>query len=174
MWELYTFWGFLPLIIDLYNNKNGQSLNAPLLSFIVIATGGVGCIAGGYLSQKIGSAKVATLALFISGACCFLSPVFYSLPTWVFLFLLFLWGLTVCPDSPQFSTLVAQYAPEHLRGTALTIYNCIGFLITTISLFVFDYLFHSKGFFGGQNTFLLLGLGALSGLPFMIRLSRSE
>ena len=174
MWELYTFWGFLPLIIGLYNDRKGLSLNIPLLSFLVIAAGGIGCIAGGYLSQKSGSAKVATLALFISGICCFLSPLFYSLPLWLFLSLLFLWGFTVCPDSPQFSTLVAQYAPEHLRGTALTIYNSIGFLITTASLFLFDYLFHSTTFFGGQNTFMLLGLGALFGLPFMIRLLRSK
>jgi MFS family permease len=170
MWELYTFWGFLPLIIGLYSNKNGLSLNVPLLSFLAIAIGGVGCIVGGYLSQKSGSAKVATLALLISGVCCFLSPVFYSLPLWSFLFLLFLWGFTVCPDSPQFSALVAQYAPQHLKGTALTIYNSIGFSISTISLIVIDYVFHSKTFFAEQNTFLLLGFGALFGLPFMIRL----
>jgi MFS family permease len=174
MWELYTFWGFLPLILELYGRKNDLSLNISLLSFLVIGSGSVGCIAGGYLSQKLGSAKVATLALFISGACCFLSPAFYSLPQWLFLFLLFLWGFTVCPDSPQFSTLVAQYAPENLKGTALTIYNSIGFSISTISLIVIDYVFHSTGFFGRENTFLLLGFGAVFGLPFMIRLIRSK
>jgi MFS family permease len=90
------------------------------------------------------------------------------------LLLLFSEGLTVCPDSPQFSTLVAQYAPEHLRGTALTIYNSIGFTITVISLIVIDHIFHSKGFFSQENTFLLLGFGALFGLPFMIRLIQSK
>ena len=80
--------------------------------------------------------------------------------------------MSVIPDSPQFSTLVAQYAPEHLRGTALTIYNSIGFSITTISLIVIDYIFHSPGFLGAENTFLLLGLGAIIGLPFMMRLLR--
>ncbi|HEY6502359.1 MAG TPA: MFS transporter [Chitinophagaceae bacterium] len=174
MWELYTFWGFLPLILELYSRENSLSLNIPLLSFSIIAAGGVGCVVGGYISQKTGSAKVATAALFISGLCCFLSPAFYHLPLWLFLSLLFLWGFTVCPDSPQFSTLVAQYAPEHLRGTALTIYNSIGFAITTISLVVIDRLFHSTGFIGGKNTFLLLGIGALAGLPFMIRLIRSK
>ena len=88
MWELYTFWGFLPAIIGIYSEKNDLSLNTPLLSFLVIASGGIGCVAGGYLSQKSGSAKVASLALFISGVCCFLSPFFYSLPLWLFLFLL--------------------------------------------------------------------------------------
>ena len=174
MWELYTFWGFLPLILELYSRKNGISFNIPLLSFLVIASGVISCIAGGYLSQRIGSAKVATLALFISGICCLLSPVFIYLPIWFFLFLLFVWGLTVVPDSPQFSTLVAQYAPEDLKGTALTIYNSIGFLIATISLFAIDRVFHSTGFWGGQNTFFVLGIGAIFGLPFMIRLIKSK
>ena len=174
MWELYTFWGFLPLILELYGRKNGLTLNVSLLSFLVIAIGSISCICGGYLSQRIGSAKVATLALMVSGACCILSPSFIYMPVWLFLALLFVWGLAVIPDSPQFSTLVAQYAPEHLRGTALTVYNSIGFSISSISLIVIDYVFHSAGFFREQNTFLLLGAGAGFGLPFMISLIRSK
>lgn len=169
MWELYSFWGFIPLILGLYAEVNRTPLNIPLLSFLVIASGMIGCIAGGYLSLKKGSAKVATASLLISGACCFVSPFIYQLPFFLFLSILFIWGLTVATDSPQFSTLVSNFAPPHLRGTALTIYNSIGFLITTISLWVIDRVFHSEGFFGGENTFLLLGMGALFGLPPMLR-----
>ncbi len=174
MWELYSFWGFVPLIIGLYSRTNGLSLNIPLLSFLVIGSGSISNIAGGFLSQRWGSAKVASLALLISGLCCFLSPLFFYLPSFFFITLLVVWGLTVCPDSPQFSTLIAQYAPEHLRGTALTIYNSIGFSISIISLIVIDHVFHSVGFFGGQNTFLLLGAGALFGLPFMFKLIQAQ
>jgi hypothetical protein len=39
---------------------------------------------------------------------------------------------------------------------------------------VFDYLFHSKGMLGGENTFAFLGLGALAGLPPMIRLIKMK
>ena len=174
MWELYAFWGFVPLIIELYSKKNNQQLDISFLSFLVIAIGSIGSVAGGYLSQKIGSAKVAAWALFISGACCFISPLVYSFPSFLFIGLLLIWGGSVSPDSPQFSTLVAQYAPDELRGTALTIYNSIGFAITTISLYVIDRIFHSTGFFGGENTFTLLGLGAIVGLPSMIRLIRNK
>src|SRR5258705_1647722 len=174
MWELYTVWGFVPLILGLYAEKNGISINVPLLSFLIIGCGAISCIGGGYLSQKIGSAKVATIALFISGVCCLLSPFAFQLPFYFFIAILFAWGLAVIPDSPQFSTLVAQYAPDHLRGTALTIYNSIGFSISTISLLAIDYVFHSTTFFAGQNTFSLLGLGAVIGLPSMIRLIRSK
>jgi len=174
MWELYSFWGFVPLIIELYSKKNNQPLDISFWSFLVIAIGSIGSVAGGYLSQRIGSARVAAWCLFISGLCCFISPFSYSFPVFLFLTLLFIWGATVSPDSPQFSTLVAQYAPEELRGTALTIYNSIGFAITTISLYVIDRVFHSPGFFGGENTFALLGLGAVIGLPTMIRLIKNK
>jgi MFS family permease len=174
MWELYTFWGFVPLIIELFNRKNNLSLNVPLLSFLIIASGLISCITGGYLSQRWGSGRVATLALLVSGICCVASPAFFYLPTFAFITMLFIWGLSVCPDSPQFSTLVAQYSPEHLKGTALTIYNSIGFSVAIISLIIIDRVFHAKGFFGEQNTFLLLGLGASFGLPFMFRLLRSK
>ncbi len=173
MWELYTFWGFVPIILGLYAEKNNISLNIPLLSFLIIASGSISCITGGYFSLKIGSAKVATTALIISGICCFISPFIYQLPFILFLAILFIWGLAVIPDSPQFSTLVANYAPEHLKGTALKIYNAIGFTISTISLIVIDRIFYSNSFFAKENTMLLLGIGALVGLPSMIRLIRS-
>ena len=169
MWEVYTFWGFLPLILELYARRHNVSLNIPLLSFFIIASGCLSSIAGGYLSQKSGSAKIAFIALLISCCCCFLSGLFFLLPVAIFLLLLFVWGLTVATDSPQFSTLVAQYAPENFKGTALTIYNSIGFLIAVISLQVMDRVFHSEGFFGGTNSFLLLGIGPLIGLLFFYK-----
>ncbi|MES1219780.1 MAG: MFS transporter, partial [Bacteroidota bacterium] len=89
---------------------------------------------------------------------------FFLLPATAFLLLLFAWGLTVAPDSPQFSTLVAQYAPENLRGTALTIYNSIGFLISVISLQAIDRIYHSDSYFGGIHSFMFLGLGPVIGL----------
>ena len=174
MWELYTFWGFVPLILELYAKKNGIDLNIPLFSFLIIASGVISCIAGGYLSQQYGSAKVATAALVVSGICCLVSPLGFQLPLLFFIAFLFIWGLAVIPDSPQFSTLITLYAPEHLRGTALTIYNSIGFSITIISLIIMDRIFHSALFFSGNNAFAILGLGALIGLPSMINLIRSK
>jgi MFS family permease len=174
MWELYAFWGFVPLIIELYSKKNNQQLDVSFLSFVAIAIGSIGSVIGGYLSKRIGSARVATGALLVSGLCCFISPLSYSLSPFPFVLFLLVWGGTVSPDSPQFSTLVAQYAPEELRGTALTIYNSIGFAITTISLFAIDRVFYSRGFFSGENTFILLGLGALMGLPSMFRLIKNK
>ena len=95
MWELYTFWGFVPAMLALYATKNSVHINIPLLSFLIIGCGCLSCIAGGYLSQKWGSAKVATTALIISGLCCILSPLIFIFPLWAFLLVLFSWGFAV-------------------------------------------------------------------------------
>jgi MFS family permease len=174
MWELYTFWGFLPLMLALYGQIKQVEYNIPLLSFSIIASGVVSSIAGGISAQKFGSDKVATVALTISGTISLLSPFLFQLPPGMFFFFMFLWGFTVNPDSPQFSTLVSFYAPAHLRGTALAIYNAIGFSITTISLSLFDRIFHSTGFWGGTHSFSLLALGALFGVPPMLRLMKRK
>jgi MFS family permease len=172
MWELYSFWGFVPVMLSAYSLSKGLNLDISFLSFIIIGIGSASCVAGGLLSQRMGSARIAFICLLISGCCCFLSPLFFKLSFPLYFGLLLVWGITSCADSPQFSTLVSQYAPEELRGTALTIYNAIGFLITTISLVIIDRVVYSNSFFKNENAFILLGLGAVFGLPGMVRLIR--
>lgn len=132
MWELYAFWAFVPLIIK-YVNSYGSPVNVATTSFWTIAIGGLGCVAGGILSKKTGSKKIALFALALSAACCISLPFFISNPA-VFYTVLFLWGFSVVADSPQFSTMVAQSAPPEYKGTALTIVTSIGFAITIVSI----------------------------------------
>jgi MFS family permease len=121
-------------MLGTYNRMNRHDLNISLWAFIVIAAGSLSCIAGGVLSKKYGSKKIAFYSLFFSGICCLLSPMFESLPQEIFLAILLIWGLTVVSDSPQFSAMVAQSAPPENRGTALTIVTSAGFAITIISM----------------------------------------
>jgi cytochrome c biogenesis protein CcdA len=48
--------------------------------------------------------------------------------------------MVVVMDSPLFSTLVAQSADPSLKGTALTIVNCLGFGLTIVSIQLLSYL----------------------------------
>lgn len=134
MWELYTFWAFLPLILTYYANTHAISLPVSLWTFIVMAVGMIGCVLGGLISIKRGSAKVAFGFLLVSGILCLLSPLFYTLPPFAFLVLLCFWGFAVIGDSAQFSSLNAQKAPVELKGTALTIAVSIGFFLTIPSI----------------------------------------
>ena len=161
MWELYSFWAFVPVMIMVYNQHVGTSLNVSLWSFGIIGVGFLSCIAGGYLSLKIGSRKTAFFSLLGSGLCCIVSLKMLDFHPNVFLSFLFIWGILVIADSPQFSTLVAQFAPAENKGTALTIVNCIGFSITIFSIELINYL--SEGF-SLNHVLVVLAIGPLLGL----------
>jgi MFS family permease len=163
MWELYTFWAFVPIMLLFYNEHYPENpFNIPLFSFLIIASGGISCFISGLLSQTFGAKKVAKISLFISCSCCLLSPLFlFSSSAFLFITFLFIWGFTVIADSPLFSTLVAQNSPEESRGTSLTIVNCIGFLITIISIQVINY-FSDK--IDGQYIYMILAIGPILGL----------
>ena len=166
MWELYAFWAFLPLVIA----ARAAELAVSLWTFAVIAVGALGCAAGGLLSVRAGSARVAFAQLSASGVCCLLSPLLFYAPTPLFLAFLLFWGIVVAGDSPQFSALNAAYAPRELVGSALTIANCIGFAITIGSI---ELLNAAAGSLGAQWLFVLLAPGPLFGLAALLPLLRA-
>jgi len=163
MWELYTFWAFVPLILTTYNQLHHANINIAAWSFIIIAVGGLGCVLGGILSQKAGSKKVAFYSLLVSGICCLISPLAFSLSPGLFLLFSLIWGFSVVADSPQFSTLVAQSAPAENKGTALTIVTSIGFAITIVSIQLLKAVYDGLK----QNSLVLLLAGPIIGLLFL-------
>ena len=169
MWELYTFWAFVPVMLLLWSN-NRQATNIPLWSFMIIAIGGISCVAGGYVSQKIGSARVAFCSLLCSGICCLASFSFFKLPLPLFILVMLVWGFFVIADSPQFSALVSQTAVPEYKGTALTIVTSIGFAITIGSVQLLDHVYHTWR----NAVFLLLAPGPLIGLLFLFRLAKQK
>lgn len=164
MWELYTLWAFIPLLISYYSTATADSLNIPFWSFWIIAAGAIGCAAGGILSKMAGSKPVAFYQLLASGLCCLVSPLIFSVPGILFIVFLLFWGVVVVGDSPQFSTLVAVSAPKEYVGSALTIVTSIGFLITVVSIETVNAL---RSMIGIKYLMLLLVPGPLLGLIFL-------
>lgn len=134
MWELYTFWAFVPVMLAYYADASRVTLSVPLWSFMIIAIGGLGCAVGGHISLRKGSKKVAFVSLMVSGLCCLAVPYLFQAPAWVFISFLLLWGAVVVSDSPQFSAMVAASADRSYVATGLTIVNSIGFAITIVSI----------------------------------------
>ena len=147
MWELYTFWTIVPLIVaNTSLATRFPELGVSGLSFCVIGVGALGALLGGVLSQRLGSARVAMGALALSGACGLVFALGWrELPVPALLVLLVVWGASVVADSPQFSALAAKACPPESVGGALAIQNCIGFAITVVSIYATTALFEHYG-----------------------------
>lgn len=168
MWELYTFWAFVPIMLSMFQNNNlGTDLNIPLLSFLIIGIGGIACVLAGYLAQSTSNKHIAYTALLLSGCCCILFPFVFALKSVsIFILFLFFWAMVVIADSPLFSTLVAHSAPVELKATALTIVNCIGFFITILSIQLINGLFQQTE---SIYLFCILAIGPAFGLLMHLR-----
>ena len=165
MWELYAFWAFVPVMISWYvSSQQAAELDVSLISFYVIASGGLACVVSGLLSRRYSTKTIASVALMCSGICCLISPLCVYLPAEGFVPYLLIWGWVVIADSPMFSTLVAKNAPEEAKGTALTIVNCVGFSITIISITLLGLLADQ---ISPQYIFLALSPGPIFGLVAM-------
>ncbi|MGB0347145.1 MAG: MFS transporter [Balneolaceae bacterium] len=162
MWELYTFWAFVPVMLTFYLSTNEiDTINVSFWSFVIIGIGGVGCAVGGHLSLGNRNKQVAMVSLLVSGLCCLIVPFSFSLPLILFLLLMLIWGIFVIPDSPQFSTMVAKSSTSSYVATGLTIVNSLGFALTIVSIQTVNLLWDVTS---NPMVFLVMFIGPVLGL----------
>lgn len=133
-WELYAFWTLTPALIVLSGLAPSGSIQVSGLAFAIIGIGTLGCLFGGWWSHRIGSARVAAIALALSALCCALFPLMGNWAPWAKLVVLLVWGAAVVADSPHFSALSAKACAPEIVGSALAFQNSIGFAITMVSI----------------------------------------
>jgi MFS transporter, DHA1 family, inner membrane transport protein len=134
MFELYSLWVLMPMIIAT-RWADAQAVSG--WAFVILGAGALGCVGGGYVARRVGSARVAGTQLAISGLCCVAAPWMLAAPLPLFMLWLLIWGTTVAGDSPQFSALTAANAPREAVGSVLTLVNSIGFALSVISIELF-------------------------------------
>lgn len=172
MWELYGYLVFIPVILANYVAAHpGVDLNIPLWCFWGMSVGSLANIAGGIMADRVGNASVASAQLATSGLCCLLTPWLNCMPVGLFLGVLILWGLTAAGESPQFPTLVARAAPQHLVGSALTAVNCLGFSVTIVSIHMVSGVLPYVGL---KYAFLPLSLGPILAVASLWPIVRFE
>lgn len=159
MWELYAFWSLVPLLV-VAGWPEVAAETKFLLTFAVVAVGGIGCVAGGFAGRRLGAARVATLALAASATACILFPLTGGTMS---LAVLLVWGFAVVADSPQFSALSAAACPKDAVGSALAVQNGLGFAVTVAAIQIAAVLVPDLG---PRIAWLLLP-GPLLGLLFI-------
>lgn len=173
MFELYSFWTWIPLFLTeslvasgLPRDGATASLSS-LVAFTTIAIGGIGCIWGGVVADARGRERLVMLSLLLSGVCSLLMPAVFGRSLWLLAPLALAWGFFVIADSAQFSALVTEAVPPHAVGTALTIQTSAGFLLTSVcTLLVYPIV----DLVGWRWLFPVLALGPVFGIAMIRRL----
>jgi len=141
MWELYSFWTWITAFVVASAAARARAGGAVpsaavlgLLAFGAIAVGGLGCVWGGWVADRIGHERLVIRAMAVSGSCAAVIGGFFASSVWVMVAVAWVWGFFVIADSAQFSTMVTRSVPPHAVGTALTLQTSLGFLLTMASI----------------------------------------
>lgn len=174
MAELYSYWTWIPAFLAASSLAHGDGPATrrfvALLSFGVIAVGGIGCVWGGVVADRIGRERLVTRAMAISASCALLIGAAYGRSWWLLAPLALVWGFFVIADSAQFSVLVTESVPPHAVGTALTLQTSLGFLLTTLTIQLVPMAVRHLGWAWG---FTLLAVGPFLGIAAIRRLGTS-
>lgn len=172
MFELYSFWAWIPAFLAASAAASGALPNEAVLAltvFGVIAVGAAGCVWGGVYADRRGRERVISIALASSGGCALLAGFFFGLDLPLTAAMVAVWSFFVIADSAQFSALVTEAVPAHAVGTALTMQTCLGFFLTLISIQLVPPVVASAGW---PVAFAMLALGPAAGLMAIRRLMR--
>ena len=170
MWELYAMWAWIGTFLGAsFALRYGASppIGASVATFLIIASGAIGCLAGGWAADRVGRTAVTIASLAVSGTCALIMGFFYGGPAWLILLIGIVWGVTVVSDSAQFSASVTELSDRTLVGTMLTVQTCIGFLLTLVTIHVMPYVVTGLGW---TYAFMILAIGPVIGIWAMARL----
>jgi MFS family permease len=158
MWELYAMWAWLLVYVNEALGAQHMSLagRASILTFVAIGIGRTLTTAG---------------MMIISGTCALAIGFAFDGPSWLFVTILVIWGISVIGDSAQFSAMVTELADRRFVGTALSVQLGLGFALTVVAIWLMPRM---ADFLGSWRwAFLMLVPGPSIGASAMLLLRRS-
>jgi MFS family permease len=170
MWELYAMWTWIgSFLAASFALRYGSTppISAGGVTFLVVASGAMGCLVGGWAADRIGRTAVTITSLVVSGTCALVIGFAFGAPAWIVVAIGVVWGLTVVSDSAQFSASVTELSDRSLVGTMLTVQTCIGFLLTLLTIHLMPYAVAQLGW---TYAFTILAIGPAFGIWAMARL----
>ncbi len=175
MWELYAMWSWIgvALAVSFSEQMNTQAATelAKLMAFIIIASGAVSCGIAGWIADRIGKAELTIYAMALSGLSAVLFALSFGGSVWLIIAISIVWGITIIPDSAQFSVLVADHAQVEQTGSLLTFQTALGFALTIATVQLSPVIAAKLGW---DVMMGLLALGPLFGIVSMWRLRKPK
>ena len=171
MWELFAMWTWIPLfLLAAFAAAGVDDVGiASLAAFVVVASGGIGCVVAGIVADRIGRTTVTIAAMAVSGTCAIACGLLFGSPAPIVFAVAIVWGITVIADSAQFSSAISELAPPGTAGSALALQVAAGFLLTSVTIIVLG-LTDTTDATTWRIGFAILALGPLVGIVAMWRL----
>tara|TARA_R110002096_G_scaffold26825_7_gene82660 strand:+ start:11365 stop:12519 length:1155 start_codon:yes stop_codon:yes gene_type:complete len=171
MWELYAMWAWIGLATATsyaLTMPADQAIRlATLTAFTAIAAGGLASVLAGLVADRIGKAEVALVAMLVSGTSALAVALSFGGPAWLTFVVVVIWGISIIPDSAQFSALVADHSPPEQAGSLMTFQTALGFALTIVTVQITPML---AAAFGWPLVLAGMALGPLFGVVAMLRL----